>query len=447
MASSSYQPQSERSMMQKSAGIHQVDAFTSMTAQLEAMNKKIDGLSLGNSAMRIQEVFCDRCQGEHFTKDCQTGNLFYVQDEAPVNHVGSQNRPKFDPYSNTYNPGWKKHPKISWGGQNNQSRPYQNQNHVKQPQEEKSNLEQMMQNFISSTETRMQNQDATIRGLENQIGQLAKRMSNREPGTLPSDTETNPKEQVKSVELRSGKKLETKALEHEEKNNEGEKDPSAGKSFDSTQSPTSKSNIVIPPSFPAALKKAKLDSQFSKFLEVFKKLHINIPFVDALLQMPSYANFLKKILASKRKIEEHIMVNLTENYSALVQNKILPKLKDPGSFSIPCMIGDVVFHKALCDLCANINLMPFSVFRKLGMGEPKPTRVSLQLADRSIKYPHGIIEDVLVKVDKFIFPVDFVVLDMEEDLDMPLILGRPFLATGKALIDMQKRKLLLRVGE
>ncbi|XP_073153095.1 uncharacterized protein [Henckelia pumila] len=322
MASSSYQPQPERSMMRKSAGIHQLDAFTSMTAQLEAMNKNIDGFSLGTSSMRIQEVFYDRFQGEHFTKDCQTGNPFYVPDEAPVNHVGSKNRP----------------------------------------------------------------------------GQLAKRMSNREPGTLPSDTQNNPKEQVKAVELRSGMKPETKALEHEEKKNE-------------------------------ALKKVKLDSQFSKFLEVFKKLHIIIPFADALLQMPSYATFLKKILTSKRKIEEHAMVNLTENCSSLVQNKIPPKLNDTGSFSIPCMIGDVVFHKALCDLGVSINLMPFSVFKKLGMGEPKPTRVFLQLADRSIKYPRGIIEDVLVKVDKFIFPVDFVVLDMEEDLDMPLILGRPSLET------------------
>ncbi|XP_073138598.1 uncharacterized protein [Henckelia pumila] len=272
-------------------------------------------------------------------------------------------------------------------------------------------------------------------------------MSNRETGTFPRDTETNPKEQVKAIELRSGKKLETKALEHEEKKNEDEKEPSKGKSSESTQSPTSKSNIVIPPPFPAALKKAKLDSQFSKFLEVFRKLHINIPFADALLQMPRYAKFLKEILASKRKIEEHAMVNLTENCSELVQNKIPPKLKYSGSFSIPFMIGDMVFHKTLCDLGASINLMPFFVFRKLGMGEPKPTRVSLQLAVRSIKYPCGIIEDVLVKVDKFIFPVDFVVLDMEEDLDMPLILGRPFLATEKALIEVQKGKLLLRVGE
>ncbi|XP_073288035.1 uncharacterized protein [Primulina huaijiensis] len=163
--------------------------------------------------------------------------------------------------------------------------------------------------------------------------------------------------------------------------------------------------------------------------------------------MPSYAKFLKGILANKRKLEDHMMINLTENCSALVQNKIPPKLKDPGSFSIPCMIGDVVFHKALCDLGASINLMPLSVFRKLGLGEPKPTRMSLQLADRSVKYPWGVIEDVLVKVDKFIFPADFVVLDMEEDGEMPLILGRSFRATGKALIDVQEGKLRLRVGE
>ncbi|XP_075475702.1 uncharacterized protein LOC142509826 [Primulina tabacum] len=141
------------------------------------------------------------------------------------------------------------------------------------------------------------------------------------------------------------------------------------------------------------------------------------------------------------------MRNLTENCIALVQNKIPPKIKDPGSFSIPCMIDDDVFHKALCDLGASINLIPLYVFRKLGLGEPKPTRMCLQLADRSFKYPRGVIEDVLVKVDKFIFPTDFVLLDMEEDVKMPLILRRPFLATGKALIDVQEGKLRLRVGE
>ncbi|XP_073138979.1 uncharacterized protein [Henckelia pumila] len=220
-----------------------------------------------------------------------------------------------------------------------------------------------------------------------------------------------------------------------------------GKSSTSTPPPTSQSNIVIPPPFPAALKKAKLDSQFAKFLKVFKKLNINIPFADALMQMPSYAKFLKEILSNKRKLEEHAMISLTENCSTLVQNKIPPKQKDPGSFSIPYVINDVQFHKALCDLGASIKLMTYSVFRKLSLGEPKSTRMSLQLADRSIKYPRGIIEDVLVKVDKFIFPVNFVVLDMEEDLGMPLILGRHFLETGKTLFDVQKGELHLRVGE
>ncbi|XP_073060025.1 uncharacterized protein [Primulina eburnea] len=278
----------------------------------------------------------------------------------------------------------------------------------------------------------------------NQVTDLSA-VSAQEQGTLPSNTETNPREHVKAVELRSGKAIESK----EEKNKQGEDEveQQGGKSSNSTFTPIAPSKIVIPPPFPAALKKAKLDAQFGKFLEIFKKLHINIPFADALLNMPSYAKFLKDILANKRKLEDHMTVNLTENCSALVQNRMPPKQKDPGSFSIPCIIGDINFHKALCDLGASINLMPYSVFRRLGLGEPKPTRMSLQLADRSVKYPRGIIEDVLVKVDKFIFPADFVVLDMEEDLEMPLILGRPFLATGKALIDVDEGKLRLRVGE
>ncbi|XP_024021582.1 uncharacterized protein LOC112091651 [Morus notabilis] len=159
----------------------------------------------------------------------------------------------------------------------------------------------------------------------------------------------------------------------------------------------------------------KLDKQFSKFLDVFKKLHINIPFADALEQMPSYVKFMKEILSNKRKLEEYETVALTEECSAILQKKLPTKLKDPGSFTIPCTIGNSFFDKALCDLRASINLMALSVYRKLGLGEAKPTTISLQLADRSIKYPRGIIEDVLVKVDKFIFPADFIVLDIEED--------------------------------
>ena len=175
--------------------------------------------------------------------------------------------------------------------------------------------------------------------------------------------------------------------------------------------------------FPQRLKKANLDKQFLRFLDVFKKLHINIPFMEALEQMPTYVKFLKDVISRKRRLDNYETVALTEEASALLQKKLPPKLKDPGSFSIPCTIGTSLCERALCDLGASINLMPYSVYKKLGLEEVKPTTVSLQLADRSIKHPRGIVEDVLVKVDKFIFPADFVVLDMEEDQDLPLILG------------------------
>ena len=104
-------------------------------------------------------------------------------------------------------------------------------------------------------------------------------------------------------------------------------------------------------------------------------------------------------------------------------------------------------ERALANLGASINLMSYLLFKQLELGEPKPTHMSLQLADRSIKYPRGIIEDVLVKVENFIFPVDFVIMDMDADIEVPLILGRPFLATARAVIDVADGRLVLRVGE
>ena len=121
-------------------------------------------------------------------------------------------------------------------------------------------------------------------------------------------------------------------------------------------------------------------------------------------------------------------------------------MKDPGSFTIPCSIGKYEFKKALCDSGASINLMPLSVVQRLSLGELTPTAITLKIADRSMAQPEGVLEDVLVKVGKFIFLVDFVVMKMEEDAQVPLLLGRPFLATGAALIDVQRGELTLRVG-
>ncbi|XP_024042309.1 uncharacterized protein LOC127899359 [Citrus sinensis] len=154
--------------------------------------------------------------------------------------------------------------------------------------------------------------------------------------------------------------------------------------------------------------------------------------------MPNYVKFLKDILARKRRLGEFENVALTQECSYMLQNKIPQKLKDPRSFTIPCFIGIRYNGRALCDLRASINLMPLSVFKQLGVGEYRPTIVTLQLVDRSHAYPEEKIEDVLVKANKFIFPVDFIVLDFETDKDVPIILGRPFLAIEKTLTDVQK---------
>ena len=160
--------------------------------------------------------------------------------------------------------------------------------------------------------------------------------------------------------------------------------------------------------------------------------------------MPSYVKFMKEILSNKRKMEDYETVALTEECSAIIQKKLPQKLRDSGSFTIPCTIGNFHCERALCELGASINLMSLSVFKRLGLGEARPINITLQLVNHSLTHPRGIIEDVLVTVDKFIFPMDFIVLDMEEDEDVPIILGRPFLAMGQALIEVLKGELRLR---
>ncbi|KAK4263287.1 hypothetical protein QN277_028723 [Acacia crassicarpa] len=163
--------------------------------------------------------------------------------------------------------------------------------------------------------------------------------------------------------------------------------------------------------------------------------------------MPSYMKFMKKILSKKGRLEEFETVALTQECSDMLTNRLPPKLKDPGSFTIPYAIGPNYSGKALCDLGASINLVPMSIFKQLAVGKARPTIVTLQLADHSIVLPEGKIEDVLVKVDKFIFPVDFIILDFEVDHDVPILLGRPFMATGRALIDVEKGELTMRVDD
>ena len=172
-----------------------------------------------------------------------------------------------------------------------------------------------------------------------------------------------------------------------------------------------------------------------------------MPLLDAVKQIPAYAKLLKELLSGRRTLDPCETVKATEECSAVLLDKMPRKSKDPGSFVIPCTFNNSIHIRALCDSGASVNLMPLSIFRKLGLGELKPTKTNIQLADRSTVYPKGVAEDVIVSVEDLHFPVDFLVMAIEDDRDVPLILGRPFLTTAQAMIDFKEGTLTLSVEE
>ncbi|XP_009767126.2 uncharacterized protein LOC107800292 [Nicotiana tabacum] len=201
--------------------------------------------------------------------------------------------------------------------------------------------------------------------------------------------------------------------------------------------------------FPQKMKWEKLDKCFGRFLEMLKHLCVNIPFTEVLTQMPTYAKFLKEILSSKKKLDETTMVQRNAHCSAILQNKISQNCGDPGRFTIPCSLGSEKFDKALYDSGASINLMHLSVFRKLEskLGVIKSILVSVQLADQTTIFPEGIIEDILVQVDNFVIPIDFIIVDIEVNKEVPLISGRLFLCACRAILDIYEGQLMLRLGK
>ena len=171
--------------------------------------------------------------------------------------------------------------------------------------------------------------------------------------------------------------VETEEVIQTSKNDKTEREQPQEKNFGGEETEAKDHQPIAAIPYPQHLKKNKLDKQFTKFMEVFKKLHINIPFADALEQMPSYVKFMKDILSKKRRLSDFETVNLTEECSAILKRKLPQKLKDPGSFTIPCTIGNAIFERGLCDLGASINLMPLSIFRRLGLGKARLTTVTL----------------------------------------------------------------------
>ncbi|XP_070015580.1 uncharacterized protein [Nicotiana sylvestris] len=182
---------------------------------------------------------------------------------------------------------------------------------------------------------------------------------------------------------------------------------------------------------------------------MMKSLSINVPLVEALEKMPSYAKFMKDLVTKKRSMNCET-IKMTHQVSAIVHS-MASKLGDPDTFTIPFTIGSGDFSKAHCDLGESINLMPYSVFKTLEIGKPRPTSMRLQMADHTMKRLLGIIDDMLVRIDKFILLEDFVILDCEVDYlvdyKVSIILRRPFLTTRKALVDVESGELTFRVGD
>ncbi|XP_047260822.1 uncharacterized protein LOC124894113 [Capsicum annuum] len=173
---------------------------------------------------------------------------------------------------------------------------------------------------------------------------------------------------------------------------------------------------------------------------------VNISFVEALEQIPGYTKFMKDLNTKKREVSYEPIDNV-HHCSILATRSLVEKKKDPGSFAIPCTIGSFNFGYSLCDLGVSINLMPFVVFKKLGLGAPTPTTMRLVMVDGTVKKPICILYDVLVKVASLIFPAYFMILDCEVDLQVPIILGRPFLSIGRTLINLELGHLMLRLND
>ncbi|XP_039123368.1 uncharacterized protein LOC120259985 [Dioscorea cayenensis subsp. rotundata] len=342
---------STRQKPPKEAGIYEINDNTVLAGKVEALTKRFD--------------------------------QFVLASDAPietVDYVGGAPRGPRNPYGNTYNPRWRNHPNFSWG-QQQQHWPSQPQGLPPQPlqqPEKKFTTEDVLARFMINTEAKfvninnqfaevntiLRNVQASIQSLENQVGQLARANSERPPGSLPSNTKNNPREHLKAVTLRSGKQVEARAEEGSSTKHNGvaaREDPKSSESeIEGVKEKQDEGTIQLPTPripeykpvtpYPARLRQDKDEAQFKKFLNVFKQLHINIPLVEALTQMPKYAKFMKDLLTNKRKLEELETVALPRNCSTMIQRKLPEKLTDPGSFIIPCVIGEGMQEKSLSRL-------------------------------------------------------------------------------------------------
>ena len=465
-------------------GIYALSEDTEMKEKLTTLSRRLEELEM-RSQHEMQAV--NELPASHpACFDCQTNShrREHCQEHA---HVLNQNTPPINaPYGNTYNPNWRNHPNLSWkpkppayvppgaqqqfGSTSTQQQPPPLSSPVEQAI---LNLSKVVGKFVEEqkalnvqTNQKIEAVESSLnRKLENMHSEIS-RLSNQqlhgsEKGKVPSQSQQHQKgvheigstndpnviiDEVKAVvTLRCGKELRLVV-------------PAPSKSAPIVADPPQEEQSAnreevktsVPPPFPQALRKKKISVNQTEMLEVLRQVKVNIPLLDMIKQVPTYAKFLKDLCTVKRGFNVNKKAFLTEQVSAIIECKTPVKYKDPGCPTISVNIRGISVEKALLDLGASVNLLPYSMYNQLGLGELKPTSITLSLADRSIKIPKGTIEDVLIQVDRFYYPVDFVVLDTEPVAmganHVPIILGRPFLATSNAIINCRNGVMQLTFG-
>nr|GEX16678.1 reverse transcriptase domain-containing protein [Tanacetum cinerariifolium] len=267
-------------------------------------------------------------------------------------------------------------------------------------------------------ETVAKNHQASIQNLEIKFDRLADKQSGRPSGSLPNNTQPNPRDNPNNQQNNSKNPIN---FDSDDENDEPTPQPRTQPTKPVKETPLLKPyKLEIP--YLQRLRKEKIEAQYRKFLDMIRAIRINVPLVDILARMPNYEEFLKELISNKHKIEQILAAFLSDESSTMIQNKVPPKLEDPGSFIIPCNFKTFSCN-ALADLGASINLMPYFLYAKLSLKTLKPTKMSVRLADKSFQYPVGIAENMLIEVGKFSFPADFVILEMEVDSKVSLILG------------------------
>ncbi|RVW11761.1 hypothetical protein CK203_089785 [Vitis vinifera] len=478
---------SQLSAFNAKAGMYTLKEDDDMKTKLAAMTRRLEELELKRihevqavAEALVQVKLCQNCKSyEHLVEECPAISAEREMFRDQANVVGQFKPNNNAPYGNTYNSSWRNHPNFSWKAKATQ---YQQPD---QPSQQSSSLEQAMANLSKVVGDFVGNQEATNAQINQRIDRAHKFEYSARKGKISFSTPPKPQgvhemesqegesSQMKDVKalitLRSGKKIEKptpkphvekeeeeikKGDEREDKESEiGEK-----KDSDSTMNAIPEKELLkeemlkksTSPPFTQALHGKKGIRNATEILEILRQVKVNIPLLDMIKQVPTYAKFLKDLCTIKRGLTVNKKAFLTEQVSAILQCKSPLKYKDPESPTISVMIGGKVVEKTLLDLGANVNLLPYSVYKQLGLGELKPTTITLSLADRSVKIPRGVIEDVLVQVDNFYYPIDFIVLDTDPTVKeanlIPIILGRPFLATSNAIINCRNGLMQLTFG-